>query len=244
MHLQRSNGWLAALAMAAVALAPLAITTPAARADVFTFSTPTGSMAGGQPVSATATFTVTAGTISITLQNLQANPTSVIQALSDLDFTVGGGSLTSSSLTTSSGQEITVNDNTPGGFTLGSTVPTGWPYSSTATVGTLNDLAAGGAGPTHLIIGPPDASNAYSNANGSIAGNSSHNPFLNQSATFTIGGAGILASTAITAVTFSFGTTSGTDVTGVLVPEPSALAIAGLGALGFIGYGLRRRLKK
>jgi hypothetical protein len=29
-----------------------------------------------------------------------------------------------------------------------------------------------------------------------------------------------------------------------VVPEPSTLAIAGLGALGFIGYGLRRRLKK
>jgi len=29
-----------------------------------------------------------------------------------------------------------------------------------------------------------------------------------------------------------------------VVPEPSTLAIAGLGALGFIGYGLRRRFKK
>jgi hypothetical protein len=28
------------------------------------------------------------------------------------------------------------------------------------------------------------------------------------------------------------------------IPEPSTLAIAGLGALGFVGYGLRRRLKK
>lgn len=28
------------------------------------------------------------------------------------------------------------------------------------------------------------------------------------------------------------------------IPEPSSMAIAGLGALGFVGYGLRRRLKK
>jgi hypothetical protein len=28
------------------------------------------------------------------------------------------------------------------------------------------------------------------------------------------------------------------------VPEPSTLAIAGLGTLGFLGYGLRRRVKK
>jgi hypothetical protein len=29
-----------------------------------------------------------------------------------------------------------------------------------------------------------------------------------------------------------------------VVPEPSTMAIAGLGAIGFLGYGLRRRLKK
>jgi hypothetical protein len=34
---------------------------------------------------------------------------------------------------------------------------------------------------------------------------------------------------------------SGSDA--VPIPEPSTLAIAGLGALGFVGYGLRRRLK-
>jgi hypothetical protein len=43
-------------------------------------------------------------------------------------------------------------------------------------------------------------------------------------------------------------TTSLTDITQrfseAVVPEPQSLAIAGLGALGFIGYGLRRRLKK
>jgi hypothetical protein len=30
----------------------------------------------------------------------------------------------------------------------------------------------------------------------------------------------------------------------VVIPEPSTMALAGLGALGFVGYGLRRRLKK
>jgi hypothetical protein len=38
--------------------------------------------------------------------------------------------------------------------------------------------------------------------------------------------------------------TTGFAGNGSVVPEPSTMAIAGLGALGFIGYGLRRRLKK
>ena len=36
-------------------------------------------------------------------------------------------------------------------------------------------------------------------------------------------------------------TTGGTIATATAVPEPSTMAIAGLGALGMIGYGLRRR---
>jgi hypothetical protein len=95
-----------------------------------------------------------------------------------------------------------------------------------------------------LIIGPPGAGGTYSNANSSIAGNVPHNPFLNQTATFTITGSGITASTVVTAATFSFGTTPGDNVAAVPVPEPSTMAIAGLGAIGFIGVGLRRRLKK
>jgi hypothetical protein len=34
---------------------------------------------------------------------------------------------------------------------------------------------------------------------------------------------------------------TGTSTVAGVVPEPSSMALAGLGALGFIGYGLRRR---
>ena len=114
---------------------------------------------------------------------------------------------------------------------------------SSATTGTLDVLAGSGhAGPAHLIIGPPGGP-TYSNANGSIAGNKPHNPFLNESATFTITGTGITADTTITSATFSFGTTSGVDVDGVATPEPSSFVyLCGFGVVVLVGrYRSRRR---
>jgi hypothetical protein len=108
----------------------------------------------------------------------------------------------------------------------------------------LDVLAAGGAGPAHLIIGPPDGGNTYSAANGSIAGNGPHNPFLSESATFTITGTGITADTTITSATFSFGTTAGVTVDGVVAsPEPSSfvLTLCGIGVVVLVGTYRSRR---
>jgi len=171
-----------------------------------------------------------AGKLTITLTNLQANPKDVAQLLSDFSFTLRDGTLTGASLTSSSGQELMVAED--GSFTLGSTVSTGWAFSTSAGTGTL-DVLGTPTGPSYLIIGPPDLG-GYTVANGSIAGNKPHNPFLNESATFTITGAGITDATTIISATFSFGTTAGINVPGIplsAVPEPSSLA------LGFVGIG-------
>jgi hypothetical protein len=215
-----------------------------AHAGSIEYITPGGSTTGGQPVDASAFFTTSAGSLSIILTNLEANPTSVVQCLSDLQFTLGnGGSLTGASLSSSAGQEITVNSN--GTFTLGSTVATGWVQTLSGTSGVLDVLGAGGAGPTHLIIGPPGAMSTYSNANGSIAGNKPHNPFLDQSATFTITGASITADTTITSATFSFGTTEGANlVPGVAVPEPGSLALCATGTTSIFGFVVFRRWRR
>lgn len=212
----------------------------ASRADIITFVTPSGSSTSGGPVNASALFTTSAGQISITLTDLLANPTDVAQVVSDLSFTLSNGA-TTGTLASSSGQQLTVNSN--GTFSLGSTGLTGWGLSQNINGG----LQLAAPLPQALIIGPPGAGNLYSNANGSIAGNPGHDVFINQAATFTITNATITSATTVTGATFSFGTTPGITVAGVIgttptpVPEPATLTSLAIGLLFAGAVGVRTR---
>jgi len=181
-------------------------------------------------------FTTSTGQVSITLTDLQANPTDVAQLLSDLDFVLSGG-ITTGALTSSSGQQIFVNGN--GTTSLGPTTDTGWGVNQNVGGGLQLDALGFSAGPAGLIIGPPGPGGVYTNANGSIAGNGPHNPFINQTATFVISNAAITASTTVNSATFSYGTTPGINVTGVpvtgtVIPEPPTFVLMA-GALLFFG---------
>jgi hypothetical protein len=214
--------------------------TISASAATITYSTPAGATTGGGPVNATATFTTGSGTLAITLTDLQANPTDVAQLLSDLEFTLSGGQ-TTGTLGNSSGQLINVDGS--GHTTLGSTGSTGWGLKQNVSGGLQLDVLSFPAGPAHLIIGPPGAGSIYSAANGSIAANGPHNPFLNQTATFSLNITGVTVDSTVTGATFSFGTTPGNNVTGLpprgTVPDGGATVML-LGA-ALAGLGLIRR---
>ena len=237
-----------AVSAAAICLSVLTVTSAGAATVVF--STPTGSTVDDGAVNASATFITAPGSITVVLSDLLADPKSVGQLLSDVSFTFTGASATGAALGFNIGQEVTVADN--GTATTGGFVATGWGLSAPGPTTLHLDGLGQPTTPSHLLIGPPDASGTYSNANSSIAGNDPHNPFLNQTAGFVIDLLDPTALATITGVIFSFGTTEGAElVTGTPGGTPTPFEIGPTpipstvwlfaGALGLLGMLSQRK---
>ncbi len=198
------------------------------------YETPSGSTQGSKPVSAQATFSLSTNQITITLENLQADPQSAANCVSGLEFHVSTGQ-SSGTLSSSSGTDRTINGD--GTWSDGSVVSTGWALNTVGSDLMLNLLGTGTA-PTHEIVGPPNGSSVYT-GNSSIT-NGSHNPHIGLSATFTLNVPGVTASSTISSATFQFNTSAGSTTAGQVVPEPASAGAIGALIL-LIGRSRRRR---
>jgi hypothetical protein len=219
-----------------------------ASGTTITYVTPSASTTSDGVVNASAVFVTGPGTLTVTLNDLLANPTSAGQLLSNFAFSLSS-SLSASVDMNSSARERIVNSDQS--FTAGSMVSTGWALQASGAGGVMLCMICPNNGspspsnpPSHLIIG----AGPYTNANGSIAGNKPHNSFLDESATFTISDSIFTSATVPANVVFGFGTQFGSDVNGELsagisaVPERNTLLLIGTGLI-FFGCFRKRLIK-
>jgi hypothetical protein len=213
----------------------------ASQATTINFVTPTGSTTGGGPVNASATVTTGAGVVTVVLSDFQANPTDIAQLISGFQFVLSSPAATTGTLATQGGALINIDG--AGSVTSIAGSPTGWQLNNNVSGG-LQLSALGGGQPANLIIGPPGAGGVYTAANGSIAGNGPHNPFINGTGTFTLNVAGVTTATTVSSAFFSFGTTAGVNIPGVTpttpVPETGSITLLAFGLVS-LGFVARRR---
>jgi hypothetical protein len=207
--------------------------------------------AGAAPIIITGTNGTQAATAEVTLSNDTVkikitNDTATTHDAGDLltKFTLSIAGVTDGTVTAgTTAKERTVNDD-------GSFSTINGPFNVIATgVNPLNTWMGsftGGLASFEFhpnaqfgLLGAPTGGD-YSGANGSIGGNSGHNPFAYGDVTFTFNVPGVTKDSHLGAYNFYFGTDFQTDIPGGGVPEPASLGILSLGGVALLARRKRR----
>ena len=204
--------------------------------------------AGCSTTNVSGTIVAGNGTVTITLSNnlTNAQVVSVIQNVSAVYFQASGyngGAVSLSGSNSTNSTNIAANGT---GTLAGAVNPTGWGAGHSGNTITVCVVCAFGvsspAGPDQTIIGG-DGVGPYSSANGSIAGNDPHNPFLTGTVTFTLVVPGVTVNSTFSNVVIQFGTTATPPQTQE-VPEPASMLLLGSGLVGAAAEFRRRFTRK
>jgi hypothetical protein len=211
--------------------------TGSAFGSTVTFVTQPGASDSDGALSAMATFTTSANSLTIQLSNQIANIVSDGQALNALEWGFDD-SKTATSIKSSLGDLVMVNSD--GTYTDKGAMSLIWKLDAS---GLELCVLCVGSKPRELILGSPNSDNKYDIANSSIL---QHNPNIDSSATWILNVPGLTASNKVTSATFFFSTQEGVGRTGMEgAPEPASVALMGLGLIGIGGtVEWRRRRQK
>ena len=194
--------------------------------------------------SAQADFTLGNGTVTVTLIDTATSaPASRADLLSDLSFSISGGTTTlSNTSVTGTG---TLTTCTSSSCSPGSGSASAWSFGMNSSVGSGSYLLTGLSGhPKTLILGTVNPVCSGHGSSSGLCGLPDAPNYFQNSASFTLGILGVTPGSTISNVAFSFGTGPETVLAGTPlapVPIPAAAWLFGSGFLGLIAVARRRR---